>query len=97
LAPIRNLPEELVSALTGKEGCLTCHKLRGVGASAYHVRASDGGANGARGLALEEYPSGVLWRFLIDQDAVAESFGVMPLHVGEAAAQALMNAALAPR
>ena len=91
LGKVRAFPAALEDTLLGKEGCLTCHTLRGQGAEAHHVRAEDGVANGAIGLALEAYPSAVLWRFLLDQDEVAESFGVAPLHVDDAAGQALMD------
>lgn len=91
LAPIRAAPisPSLLLALTGGDGCLKCHALRGAGARAHHVRASDGKPHGGFALALEEYPRDVLERFLFEQDKVAASFGVEPLHVDAAVAKEL--------
>ena len=81
LAPLRSLAGGLREAMIGKQGCLNCHSFRGVGARAHHVQALDGKPYGAFGLPLEDYPSDVLWRFLFEQDAVAKSFGVVPLRL----------------
>jgi hypothetical protein len=89
LAPFRGLNKELREALIGREGCLTCHTLRGTGARSHHVRAIDGKPHGGFALALEDYPSEVLHRFLFEQDTVATSFGVGPLHIEEHTANAI--------
>ncbi|MDB4939493.1 MAG: Lysophospholipase, partial [Labilithrix sp.] len=89
LATARTLPKPVVATLTNEQGCLQCHALRGEGARAHHLRASDGKIAEAHGLALEEYPRDVLTRFLFDQDAVSKSFGVGALHVDEATAKQL--------
>jgi len=90
LAVARKLPSALADALTNTQGCLQCHALHGNGAKAHHLRASDGQVAEAHGLALEEYPRDVLRRFLFEQDAVAKSFGVGPLHVSETVANQLL-------
>jgi acetyl esterase/lipase len=92
LARARGLGVAVQGALVGSEGCLRCHSLGGEGARAHHVRALDGKAHGGFALPLEEYPPDVLHRFLFEQEAVAESFGVGPLKVGETAARALEQA-----
>jgi hypothetical protein len=90
LAVARTVPKTLAGVLTNEQGCLQCHALHGNGAKAHHLRASDGQVAEAHGLALEEYPRDVLRRFLFEQDAVAKSFGVGPLHVSETVANQLL-------
>lgn len=89
LASVRGLKKELREALAGREGCLKCHTLRGEGARSHHVRAVDGAPHGGFALPLEEYAPDVLHRFLFDQEAVAESFGVGPLKIAEPTAKAI--------
>ena len=91
LAPVRSLPDPLRETLTGEQGCLKCHSLRGAGAKAHHTLASDGKPYGAFALSLEEYPTQVLRRFLFEQDAVAKSFDVAPLHVDPVIAKSLFE------
>jgi hypothetical protein len=91
LAPSRSLPGGLREAMSGEQGCLKCHSFRGAGARAHHALALDGKPYGAYALALEEYPSDVLRRFLFEQDAVAESIGVRPLRVEKAVAGQLLD------
>ena len=81
LASVRKLSPVLRATLTGNDGCLKCHSLRGAGAHAHHVRALDGKAHGGFALPLEEYRPDVLRRFLFEQEAVAAGFGVAPLNV----------------
>ncbi|WP_437849293.1 alpha/beta hydrolase family protein [Sorangium sp. So ce363] len=91
LAPFRSLSGGLREALIGEQGCVKCHSFRGVNARAHHALALDGTPYGAYALPLEEYPSEVLRRFLFEQDAVAASFGVMPLRVDETVAGQLLD------
>ncbi|WP_437331695.1 alpha/beta hydrolase family protein [Sorangium sp. So ce394] len=91
LAPLRSLTGGLREALLGEQGCITCHELRGVGARSHHALALNGEPHGAFALPFEDYPSDVLRRFLFEQDAVAESFGVMPLRVDKAVAVQLLD------
>src|SRR5262249_10580311 len=88
LAALRSVSSDLASTLWGEQGCLECHSLDGVGSRAHHITAH-GAPAGADALALEAYPPDVLRRFLFDQDAVAASFGVVPLRVPHDAAEAL--------
>jgi hypothetical protein len=90
LAVARNVPKPLATALTNDQGCLQCHALHGNGGRAHHLRAADGQIAEAHGLPLDEYPRDVLHRFLFEQDAVAKSFGVGPLHVSETVANQLL-------
>ena len=90
LAVARTVPKLLGATLTNEQGCLQCHSLRGNGARAHHLRASDGKVAEAHGLPLEEYPRDVLRRFLFEQEAVAKSFGVSPLLVSETVANQLL-------
>ena len=91
LAPMRSLSRGLREAMIGEQGCLSCHKFRGIGARAHHTLAASGKPYGAFALPLEEYPTDVLRRFLFEQDAVAESFDVMPLPVEGNAARQLLD------
>jgi hypothetical protein len=90
LAIARSVPKALGAALTNEQGCLQCHSLRGDGARAHHLRASDGKLAEAQGLPFEEYPRDVLRRFLFEQEAVAKSFGVSPLIVSATVANQLL-------
>jgi hypothetical protein len=91
LAVARAVPKLLGAALTNEQGCLQCHSLRGNGARAHHLRASDGKVAEAYGLPLEEYPRDVLRRFLFEQEKVAKSFGVSPLLVSDTVANQLLT------
>jgi hypothetical protein len=91
LASVREVPEPLKSTLIGEQGCLKCHSLRGTGARAHHVLASDGKPYGAFALPLEEYPPDVLRRFLFDQASVAKAFDVAPLQVDPATGRMLID------
>jgi len=91
LAVARGVPKLLGATLTNEQGCLQCHALKGNGARAHHLRASDGQVAEAHGLPLEEYPRDVLRRFLFEQEAVSKSFGVAPLLVSETVANQLLT------
>ena len=91
LAPLRSLTGGLREAVIGQQGCVTCHELRGVGARSHHTQALDGKPHGAFALPLEDYPTDVLRRFLFEQDAVARSFGAMPLRLEKAVATQLFD------
>ncbi len=89
LASARRTPHAVAAALTNEQGCLQCHALRGSGARAHHVRAADGKPSEGFGLALENYPTEVMRRFLFAQEEVAKSFGVGPLKLSDATAKQL--------
>ncbi len=76
--------------MVGDQGCLKCHSFRGAGSRSHHMLASTGASYGAFALPLEEYPPGVLKRFLFDQDSVAKGFDVSPLKVDKAIAEELL-------
>ena len=90
LAAARKTPKAVAAVLTNEQGCLQCHALRGAGARAHHLRATDGKLAEGFGLALEEYPPEVLRRFLFEQKDVAKTFGVGPLEVSPATATELL-------
>jgi acetyl esterase/lipase len=96
LGPVRELPVPLRDTLIGSQGCLKCHSLRGTGARSHHNLALDGKPYGAFALPLEEYPTEVLRRFLFDQDTVARSFDVTPLHVEASIARSLFDLVTGP-
>lgn len=89
LGAARKTPKPVAAVLTNEQGCLQCHALRGAGARAHHLRATDGKVAEAFALPLEEYPPEVLRRFLFEQKDVAKSFGVGPLEVSPATATLL--------
>ncbi|MDI1480088.1 hypothetical protein [Polyangium sp. y55x31] len=91
LAPMRSLPRGLREVMIGEQGCLSCHEFRGIGTRSHHTLAATGKPYGAFALPLEEYPTEVLRRFLFDQDAVAESFGVNPFPVERNVATQLLD------
>jgi acetyl esterase/lipase len=78
LAPLRDLPDELLAVLTHGNGCVYCHELRGVGARAGHLRLTDGELVGGFALPLESYPAEVWRRFVFEQEAVAAEIGASP-------------------
>lgn len=92
LAGARRQPAHVADVLTNDQGCLECHAFGSANARAHHVRAADGALAEAFALPLAEYPPDVLRRFLFEQDQVAETFGVGPLHVGPATANELLLA-----
>lgn len=85
----RKSPLLVERALTSDRGCLQCHSFHGEGARAHHVRAANGTLSEGFALPLEEYPEGVLQRFLFDQKEVARRFGVGPLELDKATAALL--------
>jgi acetyl esterase/lipase len=91
LEAVRSLTGGLREAVIGTQGCLKCHSFRGSGARAHHALAASGKPYGAFALALEEYPTDVLRRFLFEQDKVARSFGVVPLPVEPSVARELFD------
>ena len=56
LQPLRSLPEPARTVVLEEFRCTSCHRLRGAGARAGHLRATDGGMVGGFALALEDYP-----------------------------------------
>jgi hypothetical protein len=90
VAAARGVPKALAAALSNEQGCLQCHALRGVGARSHHLRAVDGEVTHGFALPFEDYPPGVLRRFLFEQDDVAQTFGVNPLRVDAAASTELI-------
>jgi acetyl esterase/lipase len=83
LAPLRDLPEAERVLLTEELRCVSCHRFRGVGARAGHLRGRDGERVGGFGLPLEEYPAEVWRRYCFEQLAVAEEIGASPVALGE--------------
>jgi len=101
LASLREgLDPELRDLLLTDAACVCCHRFRGAGARAGHLRARDGELVGGFALPLEEYPPEVLRRFLSEQDEVAREIGatMVPLDPGlrEKLYEAVRRAAAAP-
>lgn len=82
-APLRDLPEAEQALLTETFRCVSCHRFRGVGARAGHLRARDGELVGGFGLPLEEYPPAVWRRYCFDQTTVAAEIGASAVPLGE--------------
>jgi acetyl esterase/lipase len=91
LAPLRDLPPDLLATLTREPACLACHQLRGVGGRAGHLRANDATLVGGFGLPLEEYPPAVWRRFVFEQKQVAAELGATPVSLPGASAQRLYD------
>jgi hypothetical protein len=88
---VRELPEEMQAVLTREPACLACHQLRGVGARAGHLRASDATLVGGFGLALEEVPPDAWRRFVFEQKQVAAELGATPVALTGSQAQRLFD------
>ncbi|HXV36292.1 MAG TPA: hypothetical protein VEC18_04045, partial [Myxococcota bacterium] len=78
-AALANLPEADRNFLTRDKACLSCHRFRGAGARAGHIRARDGELVGGFALPLEEYPPEVWRRYCFEQSAVAAEIGANPV------------------
>jgi acetyl esterase/lipase len=76
LASLSDLEEEDRYFLVREKACLSCHRFRGAGARAGHIRASDGELVGGFALPLEEYPPEVWRRYCFEQAEVAAELGV---------------------
>lgn len=83
LAPLRTLPEPAQQLVIDELRCVSCHELRGAGARAFHLRASDGQAVGGFALPLEEYPPKVWRRYCFEQAEVAAEIGATPVDLGD--------------
>ena len=83
LAPLRDLEQPLYETLTFRNGCVSCHSLRGVGSQSHHLVAQSGESHGGLALPLESYPPEVWRSFLYDQEAVATKIGASPNIVAE--------------
>jgi acetyl esterase/lipase len=78
-AALRDLPPDLRDTLTSGLACVACHRLRGAGAHAGHIRARDAALVGGFALALEEYPAAVWRRYVFEQEKVAAEIGATPV------------------
>jgi len=79
LAPLRGLPPPLLDFVTVEKGCVSCHRLRGAGANAAHIRLADAELTGGVALDLEQYPAEAWRRYCFEQQAVAEEVGATPV------------------
>ena len=79
LAPVRDLPAPLLAFVTVEKGCLSCHRLRGAGSNAAHIRLADAGLGGGVALDLERYPAEAWRRYCFEQQAVADEVGATPV------------------
>lgn len=83
-----DLPPIARETLVERHHCISCHRVRGEGGRAFHIRASDGSPMGGHALPLTRYPAAVWKRFVFEQEAVAEEIGadVVVFRPGEARA-----------
>jgi acetyl esterase/lipase len=79
LAPVHDLPLGLLSFVTVEKGCLGCHRLRGAGANAAHIRLADARLTGGVALDLEQYPAEAWRRYCFEQQSVADEVGATPV------------------
>lgn len=85
LAPLRSLPEPQRELVIDELRCVSCHQLRGVGAKAWHLRATDASPVGGFALPLEEYPPEVWRRYCFEQLDVAAELGASPVPLDDRA------------
>jgi hypothetical protein len=85
LEPLRSLPEPVRAMVTEEFRCVSCHQLRGVGAAAGHLRATDAARVGGVALALETYPPEVWRRYCFEQGDVAAEIGASVVNLGDRA------------
>lgn len=78
LQPLYDLDPSLRKLIVEDNGCVSCHRLRGVGAKAHHLTAADAEPHGGYALPLERYAPDVWKRFIFQQREVAELIGVSP-------------------
>ena len=79
LAPVRSLSPGLLAFVTREKGCLGCHRLRGAGRNAAHIRLADARLTGGVALDLEQYPAEAWRRYCFEQEAVADEVGATPV------------------
>jgi acetyl esterase/lipase len=79
LAAVRDLPPALLRLVTVEKGCLGCHRLRGAGANAAHIRLADAQLTGGVALDLEQYPAEAWRRYCFEQVQVADEVGATPV------------------
>lgn len=92
-----NLPKDIYDVMYHRNACFSCHGFRGMDVRAGHVRARNGELTGGFAIALESYPSGVLRRFLFEQDKSAALMGVRPNAVIGPVARRLHDLVVAER
>lgn len=78
LGDIKALPKNLFEVVTVRNGCVYCHRLRGLGSRSHHIVAATGAAHGGEAMALEDYPPEVWRNFIFDQHAAAKKIGASP-------------------
>jgi acetyl esterase/lipase len=91
LGGFEDLPENLYEVLTVRNGCVYCHRLRGLGARSHHIAAATGTPHGGEALALEDYPQEVWRKFVFDQIAVAKKIGASPNEIAPQLRQSLFD------
>ncbi len=79
LAALRDLPVPLHAFVTVEKGCVSCHRLRGVGSNAAHIRLGDAQLTGGVALDLEQYPAEAWRRYCFEQERVADEVGATPV------------------
>src|SRR5581483_1578405 len=97
LAPLRDLPKEILITLTTRNGCVYCHSFRGAGAESRHYGATDAKLHGGIALALESYPDAVWRRFVFNPNEAAKLIGASPNPIAEESRQALYDLVVAAR
>ncbi|MEM9176838.1 MAG: alpha/beta hydrolase fold domain-containing protein [Myxococcota bacterium] len=96
-AVLADLPVAGRKAIVESLQCVSCHRVRGVGGEAFHIRARDAQAMGGHALPLERYPEVVWRRFVFEQAAVAAEVGANVVEFAPGEAQALYDAIVEER
>jgi hypothetical protein len=91
LGGIKDLPKNLYEVVTVRNGCVYCHRLRGLGSHSHHIAAATGAAHGGEAIALENYPPEVWRTFVFDQLAAAQRIGASPNLVAPELRQSLFD------
>lgn len=86
-----DLPEALIPSFTWRNGCFSCHRIRGIGSRSFHNRAADGAPHGGYAIDLEDYPPDVWKRFVFEQRKAAAMIGANPNIVEEAVREAIFE------
>lgn len=96
-AALSDLPDAGRKIVLEGRQCVSCHRVRGVGGRAFHIRARDAKKMGGHALPLERYPEVVWRRFVFEQEAVAAEIGANVVDFTPEEARALYDMIVAER
>lgn len=97
LAPLRDLAPGFQEFLIRDKACVSCHRFRGAGTRAGHLRASDAELVGGFALPLEEYPPEAWRRYVFEQAKVAKEIGATAVDLSPEWQRILYDSVIAER